>query len=155
MYTRVVTATMESQSISTADAPLIELQMPANSVADIIRVEIGAAEGTDPVAEVQELAFYTATGPGTGGTGLTEHRIRGSGTISGVALRNLTAVGTGPLEVIHTAWNVQVPYLYLPVPEERIRLRAGGQDNFGFLFPTVPDAAITLSATVIWGEIAT
>ena len=144
---------MESQAVSTADDPVMELQMPANSYAEIIRVEIGAAEGTDPVAEVQEIVMYSATAAGTGGTALTETLVRGEGTISGAALRNLTAAGAGLVEWYFTAFHWQNGWLYLPVPEERYQVKAGGQDNFGFYFPTAPDAATTFSATVVWGEI--
>jgi hypothetical protein len=42
----------------------------------------------------------------------------------------------------------------LPVPEERIQLiGASSQDNFGFYFPTAPDAATVFNAMVVWDEI--
>ena len=152
-FDRVVSAVMESQAISTVDDALIEVQFPANTAAEILRVEIGATEGTAPVDEVQELAMFTTTAAGTGGTALTEHLLQGEGTISGVALRNLTAPGAGLLEWYVTGFHLQNGWLYLPIPEERLIIKAGAQDNFGFYFPTVPDAAITMSATIIWGEI--
>jgi hypothetical protein len=152
-FDRVVSAVMESQSISTADDPLIELQMPANSMAEIIRVEIGAAEGTDPVAEIQEIQLYLNDAVGTAGTGLTENIIRGEGPIVGVALRNLTAAGATPTEFYGTAFNARTGWLYLPVPDERPLLKAGGEDNFGVLFPTAPDVAMTFTLTVMWGEV--
>ena len=152
-YDRVVAATMESQAVSTVDDPVIELQIPANAFAEIIRVEIGAAGGADPVAEVQELVMYKGPNAGTGGTALTEVLVRGEGTISGAALRNLTAPGASNKEFYFTGFNWQTGWLYLPVPEERPVIKAGDDDNFGFYFPTAPDAATTFSATIIWGEI--
>ncbi len=152
-YDRVVSASMESQAVSTADDPIIELQVPANAHAEVIRVEIGAAEGATPVDEVQEFALYVATGIGTGGTGLTENILRGEGTVSITAVRNLTAAGAGVAEVYHTGFHWQNGWLYLPVPEERILLKAGANDHFGLIFPTLPDAATTFSATVVWGEV--
>lgn len=151
-YDRVVSAVMESQSISLVDDPLIEVVMPANTIAELIRIEIGAAEGADPVAEVQEVMIYSTTAAGTGGTALTEHLINGSGTISGAATRNLTAPGAGLLEWYGTAFHAQNGWLYLPVPEERYKSNAGSQDNFGFYFPTAPDQATVYSATIVWGE---
>lgn len=152
-YDRVVAATMESQAVSLVDDPVIEVVMPANSIAELIRIEIGAAEGTDPVAEVQELCLYSATAAGTGGTALTARRLRGEGTINGSATRNRTAPGAGLIEWYFTAFNWQTGWLYLPVPEERYLSKAGDQDVFGFYFPTAPDAATTFSATIIWGEV--
>lgn len=152
-YDRVVAATMESQAVSTLDDPVIEVVMAANSFAELIRIEIGAAEGTDPVAEVQEVVIYSATGGGSGGTALTEQLVQGEGTISGAASRNHTAPGTGVIEWYFSAFNWQTGWLYLPVPEERYRSKAGDQNVFGFYFPTAPDAATTFSATIIWGEV--
>jgi hypothetical protein len=144
---------MESIAVSLADDPVLEVVMSANTVGELIRIEIGAAEGADPLAETQELALYSATAGGTGGTALTERIVRGSGTISGAASRNHTAPGAGLVEWYHTGFNWQVGWLYLPVPEERYVSVAGQQDAFGFYFPTAPDAATTFSATIVWGEI--
>ena len=152
-YDRVVTAQMDNVAVSLVDDPIIELVMGANSNAEIIRVEIGAAQGATPLDEVQEFAMYTATAAGTGGTGLTETILQGGGTILGAATRNLTAPGAGLVEIWQTGFHWQNGYLYLPVPEERIRITSGGQDVFGFYFPVAPDAATTFSATLIWGEI--
>ena len=152
-YDRVVAASMESIAVSLIDDPIIELVMPANSYAEIIRVEIGVGEGATPVDEAQEFALYTATAAGTGGTALTEHILNGEGTIVGAATRNRTAPGAGLLEVYHTGFHWQNGWLYLPVPEERIAIKAGAQDVFGFYFPTAPQAATTFSATLVWGEV--
>ena len=155
MYDRTVSATMESQSVSLIDDPVIEVLMPANTIADLIRIEIGVAEGTDPLAESQEVVIYSATAGGTGGVGLTEHIVRGGvvGDIQGAASRNHTAPGAGLLEWYFTGFHWSFGWLYLPVPEERFTSKAGGQDAFGFYFPTAPDAPVTFSATMIWGEI--
>jgi hypothetical protein len=153
-YDRCVSAVMESQAISTADDPLIELQMPNNSVGEVISVEIGAAEGADPVAEIQELQLYVSQSAGTGGTALTETLLNGDGTIVGAALRNLTAPGGTPEEIYGTAWNVRFPWLWVPVPSKRPILKGFvDADAFGILFPTAPDAALTLSATIVWTEV--
>jgi len=152
-YTRVVSATQESTAVSLVDDPVIEVVMPANSCAELIRIEIGVGEGAAPIDEAQPVAVYSATAAGTGGSGLTEHLLSGSGTILGAATQNLTAPGAGILEWYHTGFHWLNGWLYLPVPEERFSSIAGGQDVFGFLFPTAPQAATTFSATIVWGEI--
>lgn len=151
-YDRVVAAMMESTAFTAANTGVIELQVGASVMAEIIRIEIGAAEGTDPVAETQELAFYVNDAAGTG-TAVTEAALNGSGTIQGVAISNVT-VGATPTEIWFTGFHWSTGYLYLPVPEERIQIKGGSTtDNFGFYFPTAPDASTTFSATLVWGEI--
>ena len=78
--------------------------------------------------------------------------ITGSGSIVGVAVKNVTTIGTGS-EFYHTAYHTQNGWLYLPVPEERPRLVSGGDDVFAVVFPTAPDAALVTSITLIWGEV--
>lgn len=151
-YDRVVAATLESTSLTLADDPLIELTCPANAVIEIVRIEIGASEGAAPVDEVQELALWMGTVAGTGGGAITERILRGEGTIVGAAVSNVTTLGTGN-EFYHTAYHVQNGWLYEPVPEARPLLKAGGDDIFAFLYPVAPDAAMVVSATIIWGEI--
>ena len=151
-YNRVAAATLESTSLTLADDPLIELLCPANMVIDIIRVEVGPAEGAAPVDEVQEIALWMGTAVGSGGGSITERIVTGSGTIGGVAVSNVTTIGTGN-DFYHTAYHTQNGWLYLPVPEARPRLISGGDDVFAFLFPTAPDAAIVTSATIEWGEL--
>lgn len=144
---------MLSTAFTTADKGIIELSVGASVMADIIRIEIGPAEGTDPVAETQELAFYLNDASGTG-TAIVEQVLQGSGTIGGVAVSNVTE-GATPTEFYATGFHWSVGYLYLPVPEERFRLVGGSSvDNFGFHFPVAPDASTTFSATLVWGEIA-
>ena len=150
-YDRVVVAALASTSLTAVDDPIVELLCPANMTIDIIRVEIGAAEGAAPVDEVQEIALWMGTAVGSGGGSATETILRGSGTIGGVVATNVTTLGTGS-DRYFSAFHVQNGWLYLPVPEERPQLISGGDDVFAVLFPVVPDAALVLSTTIVWGE---
>ncbi len=153
-YDRTVGASVEAVAVSLVDDPVMELRIPANGYAEIIRVEIGLAEGADPLAESQELAFFTATGDGTAGSAnTTEAVITGGGTILGTVQQEETAPGAGLVEHIQPAFHWSLGYLHLPVPDERYQLVSGGQDHFGFYFPTAPDAAVTFSARIVWGEV--
>lgn len=150
-YDRVVAATLESTSLSLADDPILELLCPANMTIDIIRVEVGATEGASPLDEVQEIALWMGTAVGTGGGAVTERIVRGSGTIGGVVVSNVTTIGTGN-DWYHSGYHTQNGWLYLPVPEARPQLISGGDDVFAVLFPTAPDAAMVVSTTIVWGE---
>lgn len=151
-YSRIVAGTLESTALTLADDPLLELTCPANAIIEVIRVEVGPSEGTDPVAEVQELALWMGTAAGSGGSAVTERIVTGDGSIVGVCVKNVTTLGTGN-EFYHTAYHTSNGWLYLPVPEERPRLVGGSDDIFAVVFPVAPDASMTISATIVWGEI--
>ena len=150
-YDRVVSADLASTSLTAVDDPILELLCPANMTIDVIRVEIGPAEGAAPVDEVQEIGLWMGTVVGSGGGSATERIVRGSGTIGGVVATNVTTIGTGNLWY-PSSFHVQNGWLYLPVPEERPQLISGGDDVFAVYFPVVPDAALVLSTVIIWGE---
>ena len=151
-FDRVIGVTMESQTVSTADDPMIELQVPIDTNIEIIRVEIGVAEGATPVDEVQEIELYRSATPGTAGTGIAEQRFNGSGISNTQALRNLTDPGAGFAPLYQSAFHWQQGWLYLPVPEERIHLISNNVDNFGVQFPVAPAVAVTFSVTMVFGE---
>ncbi len=150
-YDRVVSGALASTSLSAVDDPILELLCPANMTIDIIRVEIGPTEGTDPVDEIQEIGLWMGTAVGSGGSAVTERIVRGSGNIGGVVVSNVTTIGTGNLWY-PSAYHTQNGWLYAPVPDEMPQLVSGGDDVFAVYFPVVPDAAMTISAVIVWGE---
>ncbi len=150
-YDRIVSAGLASTSLAAVDDPILELLCPANMIIDIIRFEIGPTEGTLPVDEIQEIGLWMGTAVGSGGGTVTERIVRGSGTIGGVAVSNVTTIGTGNLWY-PSAYHTQNGWLYEPVPEARPQLVSGGDDVFAVYFPVVPDAAMVISATLVWGE---
>lgn len=152
-YDRVVHSAMESIAVSTIDDPMIELTIPANVFAEVLRIEIGPGEQA-ALPTPTPYAFYTATAAGTAGTTTTEVIQQGAGTIQGSVLRNLTAASaTGFREFPQGAVPWEVGTQYLPVPQELFQLRGGGQDFFGVLFTTAPSAAVTFTMQIVWGEI--
>ena len=153
-YNAVYSATSDSDAFSAAGT-IIELQVPAATVLELIRAWVGPAEGTDPVSEVQEISIYLNDGPATAGTALTEQEIRGStDAASAVAALAAPTIAATPVDVYFDAFHVQNGWLYLPVPEERILIVGGTtNDNVGLRFPVAPDASTTFSYGMIWGEI--
>jgi hypothetical protein len=153
-YNGVYSATSDTDAFSAAGS-IIELQVPAATIVEVLRIWVGAAEGTDPVAEVQEISIYVNDGPATAGTALTEQELRGS-TDAAAAAAALAAptIAASPVDLYFDAFHVQNGWLYLPVPEERIVIVGGTtNDNVGIRFPVAPDASTTFSYGIIWGEI--
>jgi hypothetical protein len=155
-YNGVYSASGDSDAYSAAGA-VIELQVPTNTVCEILRMWIGAAEGTDPVAEVQEVAVYANDAAATVGSTLTANEIQGQAdAASGCTIRgNAPTIGATPTDLYFDGFHLQNGWLYLPVPEERFVIVGGSaQDNLGIRFPVAPDASITISYGIIWGEVA-
>ncbi len=143
---------MESQAVSTADDPMLELTMVGVVNGEILRVTIGAAEQATPPTPTP-YAFYTATAAGTGGTAVTENIVAGPGTIQASVLRNLTALPvTGLREFAQGAVVWETGELWLPTPEERFEIHAGRQDFFGLHFLTAPSVAVTFTCSIVWAE---
>jgi hypothetical protein len=154
-YNAVYSATDPSRSYSADEIVLMELQVPTATVIELIRAWVGAAEGADPVAEVQEIVLYVNDGPATGGTALNENELQGSvdAAAATVAVANATVAAT-PVDLYYDAFDLRNGWLYLPLPEERIIIVGGTtNDNVGIRLPVAPDAAIVLSCGMIWGEI--
>lgn len=150
-----VYSAVASSIAATGAGPLIELQVPTNVQVDILRIWVGAAEGTDPVAEVQEVYIYGNDAPTTGGSAMTEQIIRGStDAASGVVAVQGGSQGATPTTLYRDGYHVQNGWLYLPVPDERIRTVGGSSiDNVGLGLPVAPDQSMTISCGIIWGEI--
>ncbi len=153
-YNGIYAATRSSIALSATDV-LVELQVPVDVQIEIIRMWAGAAEGPVPVDEVQEIDIYGNDTSATGGVALTEQLIRGSAdAASSVTTLGSPVIGITPTILYPDGFHLQNGWLYLPVPEERIRVAGGSAiDNIGFRFPTAPDASITISYGVIWGEV--
>ena len=149
-YDRVVSYYMESTALTLADDPLIEVTADTGAF-EVISVEIGASEGTDPVDEVQEVSMWMGTVAGSGGSPITARVLRGEGTVNSSGDSNVTALGTGN-EFYFSAYHTQNGWLYMPVPEARPLCKSGDNDVFAVLFPTAPDASMTISCTVVVGE---
>jgi hypothetical protein len=155
-YNGVYSASGASDAYS-AIGCIMELQVPTNTVIEILRMWVGAAEGGEPVADVQEISVYFNDAAATAGTGLAENEIQGTAdAASGVtSLGVAPTIGATPTNVLYDGFHLQNGWLYLPVPEERFVCVGGSsQDNIGMQFPVAPDVSITISYGMIWGEIA-
>lgn len=153
-YNAIYSATSDSDAF-TAAGSLIELQVPAATYIEVIRAWVGSAEGADPIAEVQELSIYVNDGVATAGTGLTEQELQGSvDAASAVVALAAPTIAATPVDLYFDAFHLHTGWVYLPVPEERIGIMGGTtNDNIGLRFPVAPDASITVSYGMIWGEI--
>lgn len=152
-WQRVVQVGAETITETAADDPLIEVNLSAVAAAEILRVQIGAAQQATPPTPTP-YAFYTATAAGTGGAAMNENVVTGDGTVLGTALSGLTALPvTGLIEFPQGAVVWETGELWLPTPEERFLLFGGGQDFFGVHFLLAPSVSVITTVMIEWGEV--
>ena len=151
-YDLIVEAATESGAETGLDDPILELNVPSNTIIDILEVTIGPHEGATPPTPTP-YAFFTASAGGTGGNPVTEVIVRGKGTIRTVVQKHLTAPSaTGYREFPQGAipWEIGVNHLW--VPEARFEVIGGGQDFFGIVYLANPSATPTSTVKITWGE---
>lgn len=155
MYNGIYVAEEERQTVTAANV-LIALQVPASTQIEILRAWCSPALGVAPTDEMQEIELYkNTTNLSTGGAALTEEELRGNddAATSVTALGGAT-IGASSVILYPDGFHLQNGWLYLPIPEERIRIVGATTSEFGLNFPLAPESASeVLSYGIIWGEI--
>jgi len=91
---------------------------------------------------------------GSGGSAPTPINLDGKGGAATTTVRanDTTEASAGsPVDVHSEAWNIQMPWIYLPIPELRIRVDQA-DDLISVSLITVPGSAILCSGTIYWEE---
>jgi hypothetical protein len=153
-YNGIFVATESEQTVTTADV-LIELGVPANTMIEIIRMWCSPAmNDAGPTDDMQEINIYSNDALATGGAGLTETELQGTGDVSLVTALGGPTQGSTPTVLYPDGFHLQNGWLYLPVPEERIRVVGAAAAAVGFKLSQAPESASEiLSYGIIWGEI--
>ena len=143
----------------TAAKTLVQIKTGAAPI-DIVQIRI--AQTTKTTSELLELQLnqYTAAPTFASVTSATPAPLNGLDpaalAVGGASATGVNASGepSGGTVVVQdcTAWNVlNGEWLYLPVPEARIRIKQGGL-GFTFKLNTAPAASMTICATVVFIE---
>lgn len=150
-----------SNATVTAPRTLAFIRPPTTRSIEIVRVEVshnGPSAGQQRVQLVTQVsAFPTLTaktpeklqpdGPASAVTGGTA----GAAGTSGV---NASGEGAGTKTVLlEAAFNAQLGFLYLPAPDERIRVHASSSSGFGVYLPDTPSTTTYWSCTVVFREL--
>ena len=139
---------------------LFELLAPTDAAVVLISARFGqSSDAGDAAAEMLPVEIIRGEGTvtsGSGGSAGTEEPLEsGAAAAGGVCEINNTTrmvVGTGSLHtMVADAFNIQVGYLYQPVPEERIAVSPG--DRITVAIAAAPTDPITMSGTIVWDEI--
>lgn len=122
---------------------------------DILRVEVAQANSTLVAQNMQRFqilrksvaATVTSFTPLVIGTNTDVSLAVGGTAATGT---NATVEGTDGNVLVDTAFHVFNGYVWIPVPEERIRVPQGG--IIAIKFPAAPQNALNVSARITWAE---
>ncbi len=146
-YIGVYTALQPDIAITGA-VTVVQVNAPATAAVDVIRAWVTF---DSVVSTAIEVALKTVSTAGTATTVTPGQHWPGSAAFSGTASRTSTAEGTlvdddFPREFV----NYLNGWLYLPVPEERLRIAPSGR--VALYLPTAPGASVNISAGIVFGE---
>ncbi len=156
---RMYVATFSNVTIGTAAQSIMELQVPDNSVIELLRAWIGADIGATPADEVFNVALYSNDAAATGGTGMTEQPW---GPVAAIDPSNVTAlleptIGATPFDLYIKPYHIQNEWEWPPIPEEFSDFIGGNADpgdNVGIRLVTASTATPGVSGGMIWKELS-
>lgn len=76
---------------------------------------------------------------------------RATANLSNLAINETTQIVTGVTDVYSEAWNIALPFIWMPPPEMRYLLSVG--DAFVVDLATTPADSLTMHGTVIFEEL--
>lgn len=131
------------------------LEVAANDIVMLHGFEVSnLTEAGEAQEEMLELQLIRQTGAVTGATGdgVTPRPTITGDTAGTTVNENITAdVSGGTAEILaKIAWNVRVPYLFMPVPEGRIQVR--DSDVIYLDLISTPNDAIDIMGWILFEE---
>lgn len=156
---RMYVATFSNVTIGTAAQSIMEVQVPDNSVIEVLEAWVGADIGGSPADEVFDFALYGNDAVATGGTGMTEQAMGPVGVIDPsncIALLEPT-IGATPFDLFGDSEHIQNRWVWSPIPEVFIPFIGGNAqpgDNVGIRLKTASTATPAVSGGMIWKELS-
>ena len=152
---RMYSATFTAVAV-TAAQDLFEVVAPADSIVVIHGVEISQhTDVGDAAEEILRISIDRgAATSGSGGSSVTPAPLNfGDAAFGGtVEANNTTIASTGTIVTLHSsAWNIRMPWLWLPSPEMRIILSPSQRLTVELI--AAPADSITTNGTIYLEEI--
>ncbi len=151
---RRYTAVFQAVSV-TAGQDLFALLAPAGTKLKIISCRVAQSSDFGD-AQAENLRVRIRRGMTSNGSGGTTPAMIPCDPTDGAAQATARANDTTPasggtiVECFEEAFNVQIGWVYLPVPEERIDCAVS--TRIAVNLPSAPADALTLSGTICWEE---
>lgn len=152
MYTGIYSIVMNAVSVSGA-ITLLQLK-PVTVGAILLRAWCSQSGSTTSAQQRIQICRKSAAATVTSFTPLvlggSEQAAKSVGSTTGTGT-NASGEGTDTDVIYADAFNVLNGWLWVPTPEERITVPAGG--IIGLKFPAAPGSALTIEAGMIFAEI--
>jgi hypothetical protein len=152
-YTGVYTAYMNAVSVSGA-ITLVQVKAGTSRAVELLRVSVSQSGSTSSTMQRIQINRKSAAATVTSFTSLAmRNGDSAADAVGGTSATgtNATVEGTDTNILIVDTFNILNGWLWVPVPEERITLPAGG--IIGVKFPAAPGAALTVTASIVFAEI--
>ena len=140
-------------SVSTA-ITLIQIKAAAAIPLEIVRASVAQYSSTTSAMQAVALVRKSSAATVTSFTPIKlDEQDGAAGAVGGTSATGVigTFEGVDTDFVLRDAFNVLNGWLYLPVPEERIRVAGGG--IIGLKFPVAPSGAISIFGEVVFKEL--
>ena len=152
---RLYTSTFSAVAV-TAAQDFFEINAPADAIVVIHAVYLSQYTDTGDAAEEILSILYKrgATVSGSGGSAFTALPAQfGDVALGGTTeINNTTKANTGTITVNHAdAWNVRMPYVFIPTPEMRLVLSPSQRFTVELL--AAPADSLTCNGTIYFEEI--
>lgn len=152
-YTGVYIAYMNAVSVSGA-ITLVQVKAGTSRAVELLRVSVSQSGSTSSTMQRIQINRKSAAATVTSFTSLAmRNGDSAADAVGGTSATgtNATVEGTDTNILIVDTFNILNGWLWVPVPEERITLPAGG--IIGVKFPAAPGAALTVTASIVFAEI--
>ncbi len=156
---RLYTATFSNATIGTAAGSIMELQVPDNTVIELLRAWVGADIGGSPLDEVFDVALYGNDAAATSGSAMVEQPMN---PVAAIDPSNVTAllepiIGATPLDLYDHSYHIQNAWEWPPIPDEFTDFIGGNVnpgDNIGIRLVVASTGTPAVSGGMIWKELS-
>ncbi len=151
-YTGIYTISQTYTAMAAADT-LLELTAASDTGVDLLRAWVGPRGAV--LDQVQEIIIWRGPNSSASATAFAAGDIEthhpGHAAFGGTARHTILTEATSQDTIIEDGFHFQNGWVWLPIPEERVRI-AGG-DTMGIRFDIAPDAAMGIACGMTFGEL--
>ncbi len=131
--------------------PAVDKPVEIHSVILSQNTEVGDAAEEGLLIKLQRGATTAGSG-GSEPAGTPLGSINNAADAATVHANDTTETSAGTIVDVHSeSWNIRTPFVYMPPPEDRVRLE--NNQHFAVALITVPADPITMSGTIVYEEL--
>ena len=156
---RIYVAGFENVTIGTAAQSIMEVQVPDNTIIQVLHAWLSPAITATPIDEIIAISLYGNDAAATSGSSMTEQPLTPAAAADA---SNCTAlleptIGATPVILHPDAYHLQNGWTYPPIPEAMAAFIGGNADpgdNVGLELAVASTATPAVSGGIVWVEIS-